>query len=69
MKTHRYVVFADRMRGFDSVDEARSFAIANPPAVICERRKRPDGRSILEELQRYDWLYDEERAEWRYMLG
>jgi hypothetical protein len=65
---HHYVVFAERIRGFDSIEEARTFARANVPAIVCERRVAPDGTSELHEIFRHDLLYDEGRAEWRVML-
>jgi hypothetical protein len=34
---HRYVVFADRIRGFDEMEDARAFARANVSAIVCER--------------------------------
>ena len=43
---HRFVVLADRIRGFDTLDEARTFATTNVPSVICERRIE-DGRPML----------------------
>lgn len=66
---HRFVVLADRVRGFDTLEEARAFALANYPAVLCERHAKPDGGSELIELERHDFLYDAERGEWRVMLG
>jgi hypothetical protein len=66
---HPFVVLADRVRGFDTLEEARRFALANYPAVICERRATPGGGSELVEIQRHDLLYDVERGEWRVMLG
>lgn len=66
---HRYVVFAQKLRGFDTLEEAQRFARVNYPAVICERRDRPDGDSELVEIARHDYLYDADRGEWRIMLG
>jgi hypothetical protein len=66
---HRYVVFADRIRGFDQLEDARGFARANVPAVVCERQTGDDGRSELREIFRHDLLYDEQRSEWRVMMG
>jgi hypothetical protein len=65
---HRYVVLADRARGFDTVEEAVLFARANVPSVICERRSLKDGQTRLEEIMRHDFLYDAEREEWRIMM-
>lgn len=69
MKLYPYVVFAERMRGFDTIDEAKEFALANVPAVICERQTGPDGRPTLVEILRHDFLYDEDRKEWRVMMA
>jgi hypothetical protein len=66
---HRYVVFAQKLRGFDTLEEARRFAQMNYPAVLCERQCRPDGSSELVEIVRHDYLYDADRGEWRIMLG
>jgi hypothetical protein len=65
----RWVVLAERVRGFDSFEEAKAFALANYPAVICERRADPDGNLRLVEVARHDFLYDEARGEWRIMLA
>ncbi len=69
MSMHRFVVLADRVRGFDSLDEAKAFSLANVPSVICERRTKADGASVLVEVARHDFLYDEERKEWRIHLA
>ncbi|MBI4702863.1 MAG: hypothetical protein HY744_17235 [Deltaproteobacteria bacterium] len=69
MKLFRYVVLAERLRGFDTLDEARRFAQANVPSVICERRARPEGGSVLVEILRHDFLYDPARREWRIMMA
>ena len=66
---HRYVVFAERIRGFDSLEQAERFARCNFPAVICERRLNAEGTLELVEVSRHDYLYDADRAEWRIMLG
>ena len=66
---HRYVVFADWLRGFDSLEEAKEFALANCPSVICERVASAEGGTVLKEIMRHDMLYDEQRNEWRYMLA
>ena len=66
---HRYVVFADRIRGFDKIEDARVFARANVPAIVCERQTGDGGRSELCEIFRHDLLYDEQRREWRVMIG
>ncbi|UQA61867.1 hypothetical protein [Polyangium aurulentum] len=68
MKVYPYVVLAERMRGFDTLEEAKGFARANVPSVICERRAAPDGTVTLVEIARHDFLYDEERKEWRIMM-
>ncbi len=65
---HRYVVLADHVVGFDTLEEAKRFALGNLPAVICERVPTPDG-STLVEVMRHDFNYDPERDEWRVMLG
>ena len=66
---HRFVVLADRVRGFDTREEADRYARANYPSVICERRIGEDGQSNLVELARHDFLYDSETREWRIFLG
>lgn len=69
MKLYPYVVFAERMRGFDTLAEAEEFARANVPSVICERQPVPGKAPILVEILRHDYLYDEERKEWRTMIA
>lgn len=69
MKLYPYVVFAERMRGFDTLEESKEFARANVPSVICERRLGPEGFPVLVEILRHDYLYDEERKEWRTMIA
>jgi hypothetical protein len=69
VKPHRYVVFAGRMRGFDALEDARAFATANPPAVICERVPILEGGSELREILRHDFLYDAASGQWRMMMG
>ena len=69
MRLHPYVVLAQRVRGFDEFDKAKEYALANVPSVICERKVQADGTSALVEMLRHDFLYDEERNEWRVMLG
>ena len=68
MTPHRYVVFGQWLRGFDTLEEARDYALANAPSVVCERVAHPGQASRLEEVMRHDFLYDEARGEWRYML-
>jgi hypothetical protein len=69
MSGHPFVVLADHVAGFETLAEAREYALANPPCVICERRRKPDGTSILVEVLRHDFLYDSARREWRVMMG
>jgi hypothetical protein len=72
VKLFPYVVFAERLRGFDTLDEARRFAEVNVPSVVCERRPRAQGKgegTVLVEVLRHDCLYDAARQEWRVMLG
>jgi len=64
VRPHQYVVLATRARGFDTLEEAKSFALANYPSVVMERK---DG--VLVEIARHDFLYDESRGEWRIMYG
>jgi hypothetical protein len=64
---HRFVVLADRVKGFDTLEEAKRFAQGNLPAVICERVST-DGGSTLVEVMRHDFDYDAERDEWRVMF-
>jgi hypothetical protein len=66
---HRYVVLAQRVRGFDDFERAKEYATANVPAVICERKVVADGTRRLVEVMRHDFLYDEDRDEWRVMMG
>ena len=61
---HRYVVLADRVKGFDTWEEAEAYTRANYPAVLCERRQQ-GGESQLVEIARNDFLFDRQRAEWR----
>ncbi len=69
MSLHRYVVLADRVRGFDTLEESERYARANYPSVICERRSAEDGSSVLVEVARHDFLFDEEHGEFRILLG
>ena len=69
MNVHRFVVLADRVRGFDTQAEAERYARANFPSVVCERRAKEDGTSELVELVRHDFLYDPERGVWGIFLG
>ena len=69
MTLHRYVVLAGSARGFDTLEEARRFALANYPAVVYERTTTRDGQSRLEEIARHDFLFDDARGEWRIMLA
>jgi hypothetical protein len=69
MKLYRFVVFAQRLRGFDTLEEAKVFARANVPSVICERVTGSDGAPVLVEILRHDFLYDEARGEWRIMMA
>jgi hypothetical protein len=66
---HRYVVLAQRVRAFDDIEQAKLYAEANVPAVICERTPNADGTTSLVEILRHDFLYDGERDEWRVMMG
>lgn len=68
MAAHRFVVLADRVRGFDTLEEAKRFALSNVPAVICER-VRTEHTSTLVEIMRHDFNCDAERDEWRVMLA
>lgn len=68
MKLYPFIVFAERMRGFDTLEAAKEFAGVNIPSVICERQFDAMGRSTLIEVLRHDYLYDEVRQEWRYLM-
>ena len=68
MTPHRFVVFANRLRGFDTLEDAMTFAKANVPSVICERQKTAEASELVEVL-RQDFLFDTERGEWRIMMG
>ena len=67
MMPHRFVVFGDWLKGFDTLEEAKAYSLANVPSVICERFDAGDGTSQLREVLRHDYLYDSVRGEWRYM--
>lgn len=69
MRPHRYVVLAERARGFDDLADAKRFALGNYPCVVMERVTKADGSSTLVEVVRHDYLYDEARGEWRVMLA
>jgi hypothetical protein len=69
LKLFRYVVFADRLRGFDDLEEAKRFAEVNVPSVVCERQASAEGGTVLIEILRHDFLYDPERREWRIRMG
>ena len=69
MSLHRYVVLAQRVGVFDEFERAKEYALANVPSVVCERKVSSDGQSRLVEILRHDFLYDEDRREWRVMLG
>ena len=69
MSLHRYVVLAQRVHGFDDLERAKEYATANVPAVICERQMTEEGLTRLVEIMRHDFLYDEDRDEWRVMMG
>lgn len=69
MKPHRFVVFSDRLRGFDTLEAAVQFAAANVPAVVCERRTAEDGTTHLAEILRHDHMFDEATGDWRIMLA
>jgi hypothetical protein len=66
---HAYVVLADRVVGFDTLEDARRLLEAFAPSVLCRRESDPNGNSVLVEILRHDWLYDEERGEWRMMIA
>jgi hypothetical protein len=66
---HRFVVLADRVRGFDTLEAAEAYARANYPSVLCERRTEADGSSRLVEIARHDFLFDEEIGSFRIFLG
>jgi hypothetical protein len=69
MSLHRYVVLAQRVGVFNEFERAKEYALANVPSVVCERKLSSDGQSRLVEILRHDFLYDEDRGEWRVMLG
>ena len=66
---HRYVVLADRVRGFDTREAAETYARANYPAVLCERRTVGDGPSRLVEIARHDFLFDVQRGVWGVLFA
>jgi hypothetical protein len=65
VKLFPYVVLAERLRGFDTLDEAKRFAEVNVPSVICERRPGPEGGTVLVEILRHDFVYDAPSGRWR----
>jgi hypothetical protein len=66
---HRFVVLADRARGFDTLSEARRFCEANVPSVVCERVAEADGSLVLREVLRHDWLFDAALGTWRFLMA
>ncbi len=62
MKSPRYFVDARRSVGFDDLEKAKTFAQANFPAVILERRDSPDGKFVWQEILRFDWRWDSQRG-------
>ncbi len=68
MKLYPYIVFAERLRGFDTLEAAKEFSLVNVPSVICERQFDSMGKSRLVEVMRHDYLFDEAREEWRFMM-
>ena len=60
----RFVVLTEKVRGFDTFEEARSFALGTVPAVVCERIATATG-SRLEEVARHDLLFDPAEGEAR----
>jgi hypothetical protein len=69
VREYPFVVMAERIRGFDTLDEALAFARVNVPSVVLERRSDEHGRRVAVEILRHDWLFDDAAGEWRYMLG
>jgi hypothetical protein len=69
MSPHPYVVVADYIKGFDTIEDARAYAMRNHPAVICIPVPDGAGGRTLREIQRYDLLYDDTRHEWRVMFS
>lgn len=59
----RYMVDSHRSVSFDTLDEAKTFAKLNFPAVILERVVGNDGKSSWREVLRFDWHWNEERGE------
>ncbi len=62
MKSPRYFVDSRRSVGFETLEEAKAFARNNFPAVILERRDRPDGTFEWAEVLRFDWRWDAARG-------
>jgi hypothetical protein len=58
----RYMVDAHRSVSFDSLEEAKSFARNNFPAVILERTTDERGALTWREVMRFDWHWNEERG-------
>jgi hypothetical protein len=59
----RYMVDARRSVSFDDLEEAKTFARNNFPAVILERRDTAEGRPAWVEVLRFDWHWSHERGE------
>lgn len=55
----QFRVDADRTRFFDTLEEARTFAQWNFPAVILQRTVLPDGHLQWREVLRFDWRWNE----------
>lgn len=69
MTPHRFVVLAQRVRGFDSLEEAAAWAQESIPAVVCERRPAAGGGTVLVEVLRHDLLPDPESGLWSVRVG
>lgn len=56
------MVDARRSVSFDDLEQAKTFAQNDFPAVILERRDGPEGRPAWVEALRFDWHRNHERG-------
>jgi hypothetical protein len=61
MTPPRYFVDARRSVPFETLEEAKTFAQQNFPAVILERVDGLDGKFSWREVLRFDWRWDTQR--------
>jgi hypothetical protein len=61
MTPPRYFVDARRSVPFDTLEETKSFAQQNFPAVILDRIDSLDGKFSSREVLRFDWRWNAQR--------